>query len=400
MKANWKLGGIASLLIAGASNAQQLVCTASDASCFDRELEKACLRVGATIASCAEWLNILEHSPLSRHPNVRVAAAETNLILNDLSGGRGSNTKYRDQAELILDELIIDDPNNVKALFALAAMRERKEERVELLRRVVAVDPTFVLGWTSLAAAVSSGGAKPDLQESAEFLEQAYVASPSGPRKWHLAADAIMQYENAQSAIDARRLSERASADYGLDRLLTVVSKPETVGPATVNAALEELCSNTGVVIFGARHCLDSIQSVVNVANTTRNTAVESAYAEGATTAMRNAAVSLRLSSVDPGWRARFEKTIGGFLESPTATEGMFVAYADITTDSEKRLQALETAAGRFPSDGDIVTRLGLAYLDQGRKDDGIRTLGRAKELVPPTRHAMIDQAVNQASAR
>src|SRR6185503_1036018 len=280
--------------------------------CFERELRNACLVVGSTVDSCLEWLRVLEQSPLSKQPNVRISAAETNLVLNELTDGRGSKTQYLDRAEEILDELIIVDPTNIKALFAVAGMRETKEERVGLLRRVVAVDPTFVLGLRALAAEVSSGGAKADLQESAEILEQAYIASPSRPGRWQLAADAIMQYENAQSAIDAHRLTARASADYGLDTLLAVVSKPETVGPAKVDAALEELCSDTGLVIFGASHCLDNIQRVVDVASAHENTSVGSTYAQSATMAMRKAAVSHRLSSVDPEWRARFEQTIDG----------------------------------------------------------------------------------------
>src|SRR5262245_43440012 len=179
MNTNWKIAcGIVALFVAFEASAQDLVCATSDVSCFEQEREKACVRVGSTVDSCLGWLRALEQSPSSKDPNARISAAETNLVLNELTGGRASKTKYLDRAKQILEELIIDDPKNIKALFALASMREKKEERVQLLRRVVQADPTFVLGWTSLAAAVSSGGAKRDLQEGAEILEQAYLASP------------------------------------------------------------------------------------------------------------------------------------------------------------------------------------------------------------------------------
>jgi tetratricopeptide (TPR) repeat protein len=331
---------------------------------------------------------------------VLLAAAETNLILNDLIGGRGSKTEHLDRAEQILDELIIFDPTNTKALFVLAALRETKEERVDLLRRVVAVDPTFILGWESLALAVSIGGAKEDLHESAELLEQAYIASPPGGQKRRLASDAIMQYENAQSSIDAERLRNRAQMDFRLDALMVVVAKPEAAGPERVNATLDELCSPTGVVIFGAKNCLEGIQSVVDAANaqTAQSRALS---AQSATAAMWTAAQSgWRLDSIDATWRTRFEMAIDGFLRSQSTTPDMYAAYAAITPDRERRARAMEAAVARFPSNGDMLMRLGLAYLDQGRDQEAVAALTRAKELLPPTKHVMIDQALRSAPAR
>jgi len=58
----------------------------------------------------------------------------------------------------------------------------------------------------------------------------------------------------------------------------------------------------------------------------------------------------------------------------------------------------MENAAALLPSDGEIAFGLGLAYLDLRKDDDAIRTLTRAKELLPASRHAFIDQLLNQAS--
>lgn len=393
MNTNWKIAcGIVALLVAVEAGAQKLVCGASDVSCLEREREKACIDVD----SCVEWLGVLEHSPVSKQPYVRISAAATNLILNELTGGLGAKTKYRDRAEEILDELIVEYPTNAKALFALASLREKKEERVELLRRVVAADPTYVMGWEALATAVSSGST--NLQEGAELLEQAYLASPPGA--WRIASDAIMGYENAKSPADAERLRKRVQVDYGLDALMVVVAKPEAAGPERVNAALYQLCSTTGIVISGARLCVEGIQSVVAAASS-QNTQSQALYAQSATAAMWKAADSWwRLDSIDAKWRTRFETTIDGFLKSQSATPDMYAAYTAITSDREKRVRAMEAAVARFPSDGDVLMRLGLAYMDQGRKDEGVRALNHAKELLPPTQHAGIDQALRQASMR
>jgi tetratricopeptide (TPR) repeat protein len=232
--------------------------------------------------------------------------------------------------------------------------------------------------------------------ESAEVLERAYSAAPPGGKKWHLASDAVAQYENARAPNAATRLQERVSRDYGLDRKLTEIARPDTANPQQVTAVLEEICSDTSLINFGASPCLENIQRVVDVADDSRRADL----VDAAAAAMFVAAQSgWRLSRTDPAWRNRFESTLDGFMESGAPSARTYLTYAYITTDRAKRVKAMETAATRFPSDGEIVFALGRAYFDQGRKDDAIRTLSRARDLLPTARQAHVNELLKNAAS-
>lgn len=91
----------------------------------------------------------------------------------------------------------------------MALLAETHEERVNFLRRIVAIDPTYVRGLVNLADFLAQTGDRSDLLESAELMERAYMAAPTGLRKWNIAGSAVSRFERA-GAPTVRQLSGRA----------------------------------------------------------------------------------------------------------------------------------------------------------------------------------------------
>lgn len=54
----------------------------------------------------------------------------------------------------------------------------------------------------------------------------------------------------------------------------------------------------------------------------------------------------------------------------------------------------MESAAALAPSDGEIAFGLGLAYADAGRKEEAIRSLRIAEQLLPESRRDFVREQI------
>jgi tetratricopeptide (TPR) repeat protein len=272
----------------------------------------------------------------------------------------------------------------------LSNFAETLEERIRLMREASANDPTNDALLELLADALFRN----DAREAAEILERAYAVAPTSRRRQHLVSKAIIVYKYAGALEQANALQNRAREDFAIDARLAELANPAATSPDRVGTALEDVCAADMMVIFGWSACVEGIVRAGEAAKGVN--ALDEGVARGVLTAAQSAA---QLAESHPEWRARFLSVLEPIVASGTASSATYRALALITTDKEQRLRTMQKAATRFPSDGEIVLGLGLAFYDVRKMDDAISAFSKAKGLLPDMRQPFIDQMLGQARA-
>lgn len=186
----------------------------------------------------------------------------------------------------------------------------------------------------------------------------------------------------------------RVRIDWRTDELIEIATSPRGTTPEQARAALMQLCSEAVLLVFGADPCLNGIASVASAASDPARVGAQQ-YAEAAADAMNVAReFGWRLQSADAIWRSSFEDTLEELIEEDYATPRIFQVHALVTTDSAKRVESMESAAALAPSDGEIAFGLGLAYADAGRKEEAIRSLRIAEQLLPESRRDFVREQI------
>jgi tetratricopeptide (TPR) repeat protein len=377
--------------------AQSLTCAVTDELCLQQEYEEVC-RNSSTVESCSAWLRSIQQSPQSAHPNLQLAAAAAHLAISDLTAGPAAKTPSRERAAALYAAVAQQDPTNARALLGLAALLDSRDEKIELMRRVVDLDPGNVMNLEMLAIVIGMGGSQTDLAESAELMERAYELQPNGTKRWTLATEVILKYETASLRGRAEEFRVRAQAAIAPERLLRETAQASASTSDRAEDATQQLCTIPIIAIVGAETCLEAARNVVNAANSARGSTVQS-LGDAALEVMKIASAnSALLDAVDPDWRAEFEAATDGFLATQTALPRMYVNAAAITKNGARRISIMKAAAARFPNDPDVAFALGLAHLDQRNKSDAIDALSRAQVLLPVERRLAVNQFLQRAS--
>lgn len=379
---------LALLSLASELHAQDLICALEDSICWQRQHEQMCRVQGATTESCENWLRSLEQLSTAWHPNIRLTMAAAHVALSDLSAEVEDKDRYRSQALQLYRDLARDYPATTDAWLGLSAFAESRDERVAYLREAAATAPTDDGVLELLAKALV------DPVEIAATYEQAYDVATTDTRRLHLAAMAVPMYERAGATERAEAFRARVRADFAIDALTSELAEARIMNPDRVSAALEQLCTDDFLAIFGADICLRNVEKVLETG------AGNTALLESASRGMFIAAQHGRLlSRADPGWRQRFENALDELVAMGAASGQAYTALAFITQSKEKRLRTMREAAERFPSDGELTFGLGLAEFDAGNQRAAIEALTRARDLLPESRRDFVDQMLRQASA-
>jgi hypothetical protein len=294
------------------------MCALTDRACIDENYSSMCFEKDARPESCVAWLRPFERSPSI---DVRNSIADIYLLVADSWQSRDPQPQLKDRAAALIHGILEQDPMNGEALLGLANLAPTNEERVALLRRVVAVDPS---PWNleSLSRALSQNEA--NLAESAALLERAYevaMQQQPGPYAWRFARNAAFEYEWAELPKRAAQLRARFEHDVDLDAKVAEIAQAEAVDPARLNRVLGEICSELIVSMLGASHCLAGIEHVVDAADRVSATSVKRQLAKSASDAMFLAAETAGddLTVADLAWRDRFESTLQRYFGAESA---------------------------------------------------------------------------------
>jgi tetratricopeptide (TPR) repeat protein len=290
----------------------------TDRACVDENYSSVCFENGATPESCGAWLRPFELSPSL---DVRNAVAGTYLLVADDWQPRDPQPWLKDRAAALIHGILEQDPTNAEALLGLALLAPTNDERVALLRRVVAVDPS-PSNLESLARTLSQD--QGNLRESAALLERAYEAAMQrapGPYAWRFARDAVFEYEWAGLPKRAARLRARFERDLKLDAKVAETANAEAVEPARLNSILGDICAEIILRMLGGNRCLAGIEHVVDAADRVTVGSVKARLVKSASDAMFLAAQTGGdvLVLADPAWRDRFVSTLQRYFGSEPA---------------------------------------------------------------------------------
>jgi tetratricopeptide (TPR) repeat protein len=385
------------LVPVGRPNAQSLSCDRDDYRCLQREYESVCREPRfATRESCADWVQRLESHPFAMAPDWRLIAAAAYGALADFSGSPERATQFRREETTIYRDLIAQNPRNVQALIGLSAVVDDSQERIDLLRRAIVVDPNNRFALKALVSDLAASGSE---GEAAPLLERAYT-SAKGRAKWKYAFDALLLYRRIGNSDAAERLRGRVLEDIGLTGSENEVATRDFTDLVVASTTLSSVCDESVIYILGAATCLEAIESALQTIENSAALEQRTALADILMSAMLSAGRSGTVQTFEPSWRSRFQRNVESVLASGVESGTIYDAYASFVASPEARLMALEKAAALAPADGQIVYRLGLAYLELHMEEEGIEFLRRARPLLPEWRHEVLDEHIRRAEAQ
>jgi tetratricopeptide (TPR) repeat protein len=381
----------------GVAHGQGLNCGASDVDCFQRDVDQACHTAESTTASCDAALERVAASPARGNLDMRLMVGAGNFALSELANEPAAKATYRNRARDAYTSIVSEHPTNASALVGLATLAETSQERIAVLRRALVANPTDLYLYEALSETLSRTG---NSSEAAALTEQAYELESQQEKKWNLAEVAVLRYEDAGQTPQADAMRNRVRQDYGLKGVSAQLAHPESLDPDQLTSMLTSVCSLPIAYIVGATTCLDSLKTSADLVSRTRDNRVAVKLADGASTAISSSVeIEGMLNEADPNWRKRFKEMTRGFITAGAISQKTLSAYGAVVSDPKERVDDMKAAAARFPDNGELAAALGLAHLDYGNRDDAIRSLSRAKQLLPPDRQQSIDQVLNEATA-
>lgn len=381
-------------VLASGVNVQE--CPDGRFECLERNHEIACSDRNASVESCRNWLQILERqSTRVSTKEITLKIGQANQALAVLTKDPIASKEYMSRAIRTYRILIERDGSDAQAMFALAAVTKDRAERVELLRRGIALEPDrFAIQF--LAGELARRGGKEATLEAAKLMETAFNQQ-TGRNKWHLASETYRLYLSAGATEKAAEFQKRASRYLGVDELTEI---PPDISPDVVSRTLSSLCDHYAIPVLGSRKCINSIGVVVGhvVSNESRGAREE--LARSAADAMVEVAeAESDLEKEYPDWDQTFrlwlEKLIGRGFE----IFSVYFAYARVTTGNQ-RLAALEKSVALAPESGHAAYRLGLEYAQRERWKEAINQLMRAKQLLPPGQREAVEFDLKNAKAK
>ena len=306
-------------------------CARSDDTCWDRAFELACAQRDTTEQGCSDWLErTLRPQVEPANTKARLLEAEANYRLAEVTLGTVAENAYRDRARTIYQALADQEPPVVDALLGLATLAPTDEERVQLLRHVVKLDPTNVSGLTWLAHSLGWTSNEARL-EAGRLYERAYAAQ-TGIIKWHVARDAFWAYIDAERVDFAARLKARVRNDLNPDALLAQLADRSALTPEIAARALQVLCYASVITLLGATDCLRAVDSV---AGTVAGSRAAVLLAESVADAMLEAGESGEsLTAARPDWRLAFRRWLRATRASGVTSYALERARAQIEDEA------------------------------------------------------------------
>lgn len=405
-KVQIRRAGIAALLslITGAAAGQQVLnCDITDHPCLDRATEIPCLHEGATERAClavAELLELTLEESYTVSLGKALAVVNMHLATNYSPPRSASASAYLDNARALLMEVIERDPTDAIAYLGFARIAELEgEDRIHWLREAAAAnDEPIYTRFLASALENEVGGFDAHL-ESARLTERLYDRQEIGPNKWQTGGNTWVKFIGLKEEYPDRvgeplsaTFAHRVREDAKLDALLQLLQEPEN-SPLQVSDALELICFDPILGIFGFDDCIERIEAVVTAALSEPDTDDRDLLIRAAVNGM-SAAANWRIPFARPDWRGIYDDWFERLLSAADTTDTLIelhLARANLAGNSPARLDALVSALEVSPNNADLHLKLGTAYLDQRMWRDAREHLIVARRLAPAEDYARID---------
>lgn len=371
-------------------------CPGGNFECLERNHETACSDRNATIESCQNWIGILEQqSKKLRSKEVLLKIGQAYQALALLTEDPRASRAHKDRAIQIYRTLIKRDGSDAQAIFALAAATDDRAERIQLLRRGIALEPDM-FAIQLLSNELVGSGEKKETLKAARLTEQAF-AQQTGRNKWHLASKAYSLYLDAGATSEAADLQRRVIEQLRVEEITEIA--PDA-NPNSISHVLASLCDHYAVPVIGGRRCINSIGVVVDHVVSNESVGGREELANRAADAMVEVGeAELELEKENPDWAKTFKLWLEKLMGHGFDTFSVYYAYARVA-EGDARLRALQKATALSPQSGQAAYRLGLEYLDRRMWQEAIQELTRARQLLPSPQKESVDDQLEFAESQ
>lgn len=149
--------------------------------CVEELAESHCYARSALIEACKSFLQSLNLSGRRHERAYRMTYAAASGALASRIADEAERDRLRGVERDTYEQLVREKPNDAQALMGLVSIARDRNERIALLKRVVAADPTDTIALRTLAAHLQDGTAS-ERTESLSYLRQAYDRAPAPHR--------------------------------------------------------------------------------------------------------------------------------------------------------------------------------------------------------------------------
>lgn len=377
----WLLGGAASGFAAQSAGER---CGFGDAACYERQRENACaIREVATPERCTALIAAIEAYASRDDRAARHAVAHAHIALGTHLGqdpdGQSSSIAA---ATAIHRQLLLTDPSDTEAMLGIATFTDDPAERVDLLRRVVVLQP-HPITVEALARELARTGRPEDLLEAAQTHEWAYSVN-EGRTRWRHAAGAIRHFAEAGLHDRARAFRERARRDLAEEGLLDELSQILRVDAERIAGILRLLCAHEVHRSVGVDFCIDGLDAVLAGVREVEDRALAGSIADVAVDVLGGITLTQwegPLTEADPDWHARVARWLDGVASQGLASVNGQWLRAMLESDPDNRVAMLQQTLRSAPENPRLFETLASEYMQQQRWDDALDMYRRAREL-------------------
>lgn len=390
-------------------------CPSGDHACLDRQFGAACSNIsaGATVETCSAYLEMLGGRPDADIVDVQLLLAAAYRALADtFSDGGATSEYYREQAAATFRQVHDRNPENVQALYGMGTVAPTREARLDYLRQIVETNPSDVSAVESLVRALRHLGT-PGVLEAIDVRRRGYDNADrlDAAARWRLAFGIVLDHQvlfarlvsspsqlaDAQARLDA--FLDEAREDFRWEQLLSDISESAALDVERTTSNLSTVCHRHALTVFGPTGCMESIAHVAETVTSMGASPAGLQLADAtASTMLSTFLVEFLLHDEYPDYQDRFLLSLRRMLSVGAGIGTVYVAYANIESDPQLRLIALQDGSARFPSDGQIALTLGSEYLRQGMRDQAADPLLMARAELPDYTHGRIDRLLGIAS--
>ena len=366
-------------------------CPDGDSDCFERNQVAACQEPStSTTETCRAWIHLLEQQASTGSSHAELRLADANRAIADLVTDPASRSRHEGRARAIYLERIGRDGNDAESLIALATLIDDENEKIELLKRGVALSPQNAHATQWLASALHERNASGDALAAARHMEQAYDAMK--PERWaYHASSTFWYFQQADADDEASRFRARVIDDWGARTLASVT---DDTALDDMEPTLEIVCDSYATGVLGPQMCGESVATVMRYLSSADVTPRTQALADAAAGAMESfGRDEWALGCMPPESRATFRSELETLLTLGFESAPVLSAYARAAACGG-RLRALQRAVELAPRDGELAWRLGGAYASDGRWDEALAAYRRAMTLPTVVPKSAIDEQI------
>lgn len=378
------IGVILACKVIGAEVSPQQ-CARGDSACYTQQHARACsIRNQATPESCLEWIGSLEDRASSGdRAALRAQADAYGYLATLLTRGDGVQVNSAHSAIKKYRELLSTDSQDVGAMGGIATLTEDTDERIQLLRDVVRLNP-HPISVNALLDALRN------LDTTASVLEAAMVADDiqrtlEGGMKWVYAAQAYKLYLAAGEAGRASALRQGAREELAVPAVLRELSANQAASPDRAVQLLDSICHPQVARTIGAQPCLDALEVVVPSLGkrADRREAQRLADRIAAIIWQLTNEAGLALAESDPDWHPRVMDLLDSIPAQGLGSLATWMMTSRVDREPAGRSRALEQAVSIAPDNASLLAELALAYWEQERRDEALAFYRRAKAVTP-----------------